>query len=54
MKKKRKYKTVSCHKNKTAAKKAQKALHAKGFTAKLVKKDGKTCVESAGKRKKKK
>ena len=48
----RKYKTVSCHSKKSAAKKAQKALHNKGFTAKLVKKDGKTCVQSAGKKKK--
>lgn len=47
----RTYKSVSCHTTKTAAKKKQKALHAKGMTAKIVSKDGKHCVESAGKKK---
>ena len=45
---KRKYTKVSCHRTTKAAKAAQKALHAKGFTARLKGK----CVESAGKRKK--
>lgn len=44
----RKYKKVSCHKTKTAAKKAAKELRAKGKTAKVVG----LCVHSAGARKK--
>jgi len=50
---KRKYKTVSCHTTKTAAKKKQKSLHTAGKTARLVKKDGRWCVASAGAKKKK-
>jgi len=49
----RKYKTVSCHTTKTAAKKKQKSMHAAGKTARLVKKDGRWCVASAGKKKSK-
>jgi len=49
--KKRTYKKVSCHNTKRAAVKAQKALHQAGKTARVVKKDGKHCVMSAGKRK---
>lgn len=45
----RKYKKVGCHRTKTAAKAAQKTLHNKGMTAKLVG----NCVWSAGKKKKK-
>lgn len=47
----RNYKVVSCHTTKTAAKKKQKALHAKGMTAQIISKDGKHCVQSAGKKK---
>lgn len=47
----RKYKKVSCHTTKTAAKKKQKSMHNAGKTARLAKNDGKWCVESAGKRK---
>lgn len=50
-KKARTYKKISCHNTKSAAKKAQKALHEKGFTARIVTTGGKTCVESAGKKK---
>jgi hypothetical protein len=49
---KRKYSVKSCHKTKTAAKKEQKAMHAKGQTAKIVAKEGKYCVASAGAKKK--
>lgn len=49
----RKYKTVSCHTTKAAAKKKQKSLHSAGKTARLVKKDGRWCVASAGKKKSK-
>jgi hypothetical protein len=56
---KRKYSVKSCHYKKGEAKKAQKRLHDKGMTAKIVKKTVKVgartrtkyCVESAGKRK---
>jgi len=50
---KRKYRTSTCHNTKTAAKKAQKILHGKGMTAKVLpkNKDGKICVVTAGKRK---
>ncbi len=50
----RKYKKVSCHKTKTAAKKVQKKLHGQNKTAKVVKTSDGYCVESAGKRKTKK
>jgi len=46
--KKRKYKKVSCHTTKTAAKAAQKKLASKGMTATLRG----NCVYSAGKKKK--
>ena len=46
--KKRKYKKVSCHTTKTAAKAAQKKLAASGMTATLRG----NCVYSAGKKKK--
>jgi hypothetical protein len=51
-KKKRKYTKVSCHGTKTAAKKAQKKLQAKGMTASVRKdsKTGKHCIYSAGKK----
>ena len=49
--KKRKYRTVSCHTTKTAAKKKQSSMHKAGKTAKVVEKAGKWCVASAGKRK---
>lgn len=51
---KRKYSTKSCHAKKSEAKAAQKKLHDKGHTARIVSKDGKHCVMSAGLRKKKK
>lgn len=46
----RKYKTVSCHTTKTAAKSAAKRLRASGKTATVASKnkDGKYCVKSAG------
>lgn len=48
----RKYKKVSCHGTKTAAKKKQGAMHKKGQTAQLRKNpDGGWCVFSAGKSK---
>lgn len=47
-KKARKYKKVSCHRTKAAAKKAAKELRTKGKTAKVVG----LCVHSAGARKK--
>ena len=51
----RKYKNVSCHKTIGAAKKAAKKLRDAGKTARVVKKSGGgACVESAGKRKKRK
>ena len=50
--KKRKHRIVSCHTTKAAAKKKQLSMHADGKTARLVEKDGKWCVASAGKRKK--
>ena len=49
---KRKYRRVSCHDNKTAAKKKQKKMHDSGKTARLVKNGKKWCIESAGNRKK--
>lgn len=50
----RKYSKKSCHKTRSAAQSAQKELHSKGYTAKVVKsKDGLHCVMSAGLRKKK-
>lgn len=51
---KKKYTTKSCHGTKSEAKKAQKSLHEKGYTAKIVAKDGKHCVQSAGLKKKRK
>lgn len=48
----RKYKTVSCHTTKTAAKKKQKSMHASGKTASVVKTGKKYCVKSAGSKKK--
>ena len=51
----RKYTKKSCHKTKTAAKAAQKELHGKNYTAKIVKsKEGQFCVMSAGAKKRKK
>jgi len=51
----RKYVKKSCHRTKSAAKSAQKELHSKGYTAKIVKsKDGQHCVMSAGMKKRKK
>lgn len=48
---KRKYKKISCHRTKTAAKKEQKKQHGKNNTA-TVRKNGKEwCVFSAGKKK---
>lgn len=56
MKKKRVYKTVSCHGTKTDAKKVQKRMHNAGKTAVVVKtKVGvktRYCVKSAGNKKK--
>lgn len=54
MAEKRKYKKVSCHTTKTAAKKAATSLRTAGKTASVRKTDGKHCVFSAGARKKKK
>lgn len=52
-KKKRTYKTVSCHDKKSTATSKAKTLRAKGMTARVVKTAGKGyCVKSAGKRKK--
>lgn len=52
----RKYKKVSCHNTKGAAKKAAKKMREAGKTATVgnKNKDGKYCVSSAGKRKKRK
>jgi hypothetical protein len=47
----RKYKTVSCHYKKSDATKKKKSMHKAGKTARVVKKEGKYCVLSAGKRK---
>lgn len=50
----RKYKKVSCHKTKAAATKVAKKMRQANKTAKVVKSSGGYCVESAGKRKKRK
>lgn len=50
----RKYKKVSCHGTKGAAKKAAEKLRAAGKTARVVKDGSKHCVTSAGNRKKRK
>lgn len=49
----RKYKKVSCHRNKTAAAKAAKKMRSAGKTASVRKSGSAYCVYSAGKRKKK-
>lgn len=49
----KKYVKKSCHATKGAAKAEQKTLHAKGYTARVVKdkETGKHCIFSAGKKK---
>lgn len=49
----RKYKTVSCHTTKTAAKKKAAAMRKAGKTASVVKNGSKHCVKSSGNRKRK-
>ena len=50
----RKYKEVGCSTTKTGAKTLQKRLHGQGKTARIVKRGSKFCVDSAGRRKKRK
>lgn len=53
MAKARKYKKVSCHTTKAAAKKEQAKMHKAGKTASIRKdaKTGKQCIFTAGKKK---
>ena len=47
----RKYKKVSCHTTKTAAKKKAAAMRKNGLTASVIRSGKKYCVKSAGKAK---